>query len=68
MLSNITLAYGTPYEDHSLYQSLARALQQLNVHLTHLGWPGGIDLRSGSVLLLKVSGSILLGVNFGGLL
>lgn len=35
---------------------------------THFGWLGGIGLRSGSVLLLKVSGSILSDVNLGGLL
>ena len=34
---------------------------------THLGWPSGIDLGSGNVLLLKVSGSILSGANFRGL-
>jgi len=35
---------------------------------THLGWPGGIDLGLGSVLLLKVSGSILFGTNLSGLI
>jgi len=35
---------------------------------THLGWPGGIGLGLGSVLLLKVSGSILLGANLSGLI
>jgi hypothetical protein len=35
---------------------------------THLGCYGGIDLGYGSVLLLKVSGSILSGVNLGGLI
>jgi hypothetical protein len=34
---------------------------------THLDWPGGIDLWSGSVLLLEVSGSILSSANLGGL-
>jgi len=34
---------------------------------THLGWPSGIDLEPGSVLLLKVSGSILSGANLRGL-
>jgi len=33
---------------------------------THLGWPSGIDLGPESVLLLKVSGSILFGANLGG--
>jgi hypothetical protein len=33
-----------------------------------LGWPSGIDLRSGSVLLLEVSGSILSSVNLSGLI
>jgi len=33
-----------------------------------LGWPGGIGLGLGSVLLLKVLGSILSGVNWGGLI
>jgi hypothetical protein len=32
-----------------------------------LGWPGGIGLGLGSVLLRKVSGSILSGANLGGL-
>jgi len=36
--------------------------------LTHLGWPSGIGLRLGSVHLLKVSGSILSGVNLGELI
>jgi len=31
----------------------------------HLGWPSGIGLGPGSVLLLKVSGSILSDVNLG---
>jgi len=35
---------------------------------THLGWPSGIGLGLGSVPLLKVSGSILSGVNLGGLI
>lgn len=35
---------------------------------SHLGWPGGIGLRSGSVLFLKILGSILSGVNLGGLI
>jgi len=35
---------------------------------THLGWPGGIGLGPGSVLLLKVSGSILPGANLNGLI
>jgi len=34
---------------------------------THLGWPSGISLGSGSVLLLEVSGSIPSGANLGGL-
>jgi len=34
---------------------------------THLGWFGGIDLGPGSMLLLKVSGSIPSGANLGGL-
>jgi len=38
------------------------------VVLIHLGWPGGIDLGSGSVLLLEVSSSILSSVNLGGLI
>jgi len=33
------------------------------VSVTHLGWPDGIDLGPESVLLLKVSGSILPGAN-----
>ena len=33
-----------------------------------MGWPSGIGLGFGSVLLLKVSGSILSGVNLGGLI
>ena len=33
---------------------------------THLGWPSGIDLEPGSVLLLKVSCSILSGANLKG--
>jgi len=33
----------------------------------HLGWPSGIGLKPGSVLLLKVSGLILSGVNLRGL-
>jgi hypothetical protein len=32
-----------------------------------LGWPDGIGLGLGSVLLRKVSGSILSGANLGGL-
>ena len=34
---------------------------------TWVGWSSGIGLRSGSVLLLEFSGSILSGVNLGGL-
>jgi len=34
-----------------------------NVNLTLLGWPSGIGLGYGSVLLLEISGSILSGVN-----
>ena len=34
---------------------------------THLGWPSRIDLEPGSVLLLKVSRSILSGANLRGL-
>jgi len=37
-------------------------------YITHLSWSGGIGLGLGSVLLLKVLGSILPGVNFGGLI
>jgi hypothetical protein len=37
-------------------------------YLTHLGWSGGIGLGPGSVLLLKVSSSILSGANLGGLI
>jgi len=33
---------------------------------THLGWPSGIGLGLGSVLLLKVSGSILSSANLRG--
>jgi len=36
--------------------------------LTHLGWSGGIGLGLRSVLLLKVPGSILFVVNWGGLI
>jgi len=36
-------------------------------NLTHLGWPSCIDLGPGSLLLLKVSGSILSGANLRGL-
>jgi len=32
---------------------------------THLGWSGGIDLGSGNVLILEVSGSTLLSINLG---
>ena len=35
---------------------------------THLGWPSGIDFGPGSVLLLKVLGSILSGANLDGLI
>jgi len=35
---------------------------------THLGWPGDIDLGSGSMLLLEISCSILSGANLGGLI
>jgi hypothetical protein len=35
---------------------------------THLGWSDGIGLGLGSVLLVKVSGSILTGANLGGLI
>jgi len=35
--------------------------------LNHLGWPSGIGLGPGSVLLLKVSGSILSDANLRGL-
>jgi len=34
---------------------------------TRLGWPSGIGLEPESVLLLKVSGSILSGANLRGL-
>jgi len=34
---------------------------------THLGWPSGIGLGPESVLLFKVSGSIISGVNLRGL-
>jgi hypothetical protein len=40
----------------------------LSALATHLGWPSGIGLGPGSVLLLEVSGSILSGVNLGGLI
>jgi len=33
----------------------------------HLGWPSGIGLRPGSVLLLKVSSSILSNAKLKGL-
>jgi len=36
--------------------------------LTHLDWPSGIDLGHESVLILKVSGSIITAVNLGGLI
>jgi len=36
--------------------------------VTHLGWPIDIDLGLRSVLLLKVSGSIISGANLGGLI
>jgi len=35
--------------------------------ITHLGWPSGIGLGLGSVLLLEVSGLILSSANLGGL-
>jgi len=35
--------------------------------VTHLGWPSGIGLKLGNVLLLKVSGSILSSANLRGL-
>jgi len=35
--------------------------------ITHLSWPSGIGLGSGSVLLLKVSGLILSSANLRGL-
>ena len=34
--------------------------------VTHLGWPSGIGLGPGSVLLLEVSGSIPSDANLGG--
>lgn len=34
---------------------------------THLSWSGGVGLRSWSVFLLKVSGSILPSINLDGL-
>jgi len=40
---------------------------QFNPSKTHLGWPSGIGLGPRSVLLLKVSGSILSGANLRGL-
>jgi hypothetical protein len=36
--------------------------------LTYLGWSDGIGLGPGSVLLFKVSGSIISGANLGGLI
>jgi len=39
----------------------------MRVFLTHLSWPSGIGLGSESVLILKVSSSILSGVNLRGL-
>jgi len=38
------------------------------INVTHLGWPGGIGLGLGSLLLLEVSRSILPSTNLGGLL
>ena len=35
----------------------------LKYETTHLGWPSGIGLGSGIVLLLEVSSSILSGAN-----
>jgi len=37
-------------------------------YFAHLGWPSGIGLGSGSVLLLEVSSLILYGANLGGLI
>ncbi|PNX62219.1 hypothetical protein L195_g061046, partial [Trifolium pratense] len=39
-----------------------------DIVITHLGWSGGIGLRPGSLLLLKVSGSILSGAKLGRLI
>jgi len=39
------------------------ALLILHSDTTHLGWPGGISLGLGSMLLLKVSGLILSSAN-----
>jgi len=39
----------------------------ITIEATHLGWPSGIGLEPGSVLLLKVLGSILSGANLRGL-
>jgi hypothetical protein len=38
------------------------------VYIRHFGWPSGIGLGSGSVILLEVSGSIIPSVNLGGLI
>ena len=35
--------------------------------LNHLGWSGGVDLGPWSMLLLKVSDSLLPSANLGGL-
>jgi len=43
-------------------------LDEININGTHLGWPSGIGLGPGSVLLFMVSGSILFGANLGGLI
>lgn len=37
-------------------------------YVTHLGWPGGIDLGPGSVLLHEVSDLILSSANLGRLI
>jgi hypothetical protein len=53
---------------HSLKTITLWIYIQFKTCWTHLGWSVGIDLVPGSVLLLEVSGSILSGVNLGGLI
>jgi hypothetical protein len=40
----------------------------MDTNITHLGWFDGVGLGPGSVLLLKVLGSIPAGANLGGLI
>jgi hypothetical protein len=44
-----------------------RTFIKITTYKTHLGWPSGIGLEPRSVLLQKVSGSILSGADLRGL-